>query len=454
MTTAHTNASLIARDLRVLWHPCTQMKDHEAELPLLPIQSGSGAWLRDYDGRQYLDAIGSWWVNVLGHAHPAINAALHAQLDTLEHVMFAGFTHEPAIALAEELLALAPAGLTKCYLADSGSNAIEIALKMSYHFWQNSGRPRKTRFITLSNSYHGETLGALAVGSVELYKSIYRPLLMDVITAPSPDAYECRPGESPAACAGRQADALQDLLRQHADEVAAVILEPLVQCAGNMRMYDASYLSAVRALCDQHGVHLIADEIAVGMGRTGRMFACEHAGITPDFLCLSKGLSGGYLALSAVLTTEPVYRAFYDEYAKLNGFLHSHSFSGNPLACAAALTTLKVFAATDVLTTVQRLSATLADNLDAFRAHPHVSDVRQCGLIGAVEFVRDRASRTPFDWRERRNLRIYRHALQRGVILRPLGNVIYFMPPYVVTPAEIALMCNVAMQGLELATCD
>jgi adenosylmethionine-8-amino-7-oxononanoate aminotransferase len=454
MTTAHTNASLIARDLRVLWHPCTQMKDHEGELPLLPIRSGCGAWLRDYDGRQYLDAIGSWWVNVLGHAHPAINAALHAQLDTLEHVMFAGFTHEPAIALAEKLLALAPPGLTKCYFADSGSNAIEIALKMSYHFWQNSGRPRKTRFITLSNSYHGETLGALAVGSVELYKSIYRPLLMDVITAPSPDAYQRLTGESATDCAARQAQALEDLLRQNADEVAAVILEPLVQCAGNMRMYDASYLSTVRALCDRYGVHLIADEIAVGMGRTGRMFACEHAGITPDFLCLSKGLSGGYLALSAVLTTEPVYRAFYDEYAKLNGFLHSHSFSGNPLACTAALATLDVFAATDVLQTVRRLSDSLAGSMAVFRSHPHVSDVRQCGLIGAIEFVRERTTRAPFDWRQRRNLRIYRHALERGVILRPLGNVIYFMPPYIVTPAEIALMCTVAMEGLELATCD
>jgi adenosylmethionine-8-amino-7-oxononanoate aminotransferase len=454
MTTAHTNASLIARDLRVLWHPCTQMKDHEGELPLLPIRSGSGAWIRDYDGRQYLDAIGSWWVSVLGHAHPAINAALHAQLDRLEHVMFAGFTHEPAIMLAEKLLALAPPGLTKCYFADSGSNAIEIALKMSYHFWQNSSRPRKTRFITLSNSYHGETLGALAVGNVELYKSIYRPLLMDVITAPSPDAYERRPGESAADCGARQAQALEDLLRQNADEVAAVILEPLVQCAGNMRMYDASYLGAVRALCDRYGVHLIADEIAVGMGRTGRMFACDHAGITPDFLCLSKGLSGGYLALSAVLTTELVYRAFYDEYAKLNGFLHSHSFSGNPLACTAALATLEVFAATDILSTVQRLAGVLAEQLAVFRTHPRVSEVRQCGLIGAIEFVRDRATRTPFDWRERRNLRIYRHALERGVILRPLGNVIYFMPPYIVTPAEIELMCTVAMEGLELATCD
>ena len=453
MTSANTNAALIARDLRVLWHPCTQMKDHESELPLLPIKSGSGAWLTDHDGRRYLDAIGSWWVNVFGHAHPDINRAIHTQLERLEHVMFAGFTHEPAIALAERLLQLAPSGLTKVFYADSGSSAIEIALKMSYHFWQNSGRPRKTRFITLTNSYHGETLGALAVGNVELYKSIYRPLLMDVITAPSPDAYQRRADESAADCAARQAVALEQLLQQHGDDVAAIILEPLVQCAGGMRMYDASYLTAVRTLCDRFGVHLIADEIAVGMGRTGRMFACEHAGVTPDFLCLSKGLSGGYLALSAVLTTESVYAAFYDEYTRLNAFLHSHSFTGNPLACAAALATLELFARTDALRRNQHLASALTREMSIFKDHAHVSDLRQCGLIGAVEFVRDRGTCTPFDWRERRNLRIYRHALQRGVILRPLGNVIYFMPPYIVTPEEIKLMCTVAMEGLDIATC-
>jgi adenosylmethionine-8-amino-7-oxononanoate aminotransferase len=454
MTNRIDNAALIARDLRVLWHPCTQMKDHEGAVPLLPIQRGQGAWVYDFDGGKYLDAISSWWVSVFGHAHPAINAALHRQLDTLEHVMLAGVTHEPAVALAERLTRLAPPGLTRCYFADSGSNAIEVALKMSYHFWQNRGRPRKTRFVTLTNSYHGESLGALAVGNVELYKSIYRPLLMDVITAPSPDAYERLAGETAADCASRQAEALSRLLAEQADDCAAVILEPLVQCAGNMRMYDASYLSAVRAACDRYGVHLIADEIAVGMGRTGRMLACEHAGITPDFLCLSKGLSGGYLALSAVLTTEDVYRAFYDEYAKLTAFLHSHSFAGNPLACTAALATLDLFAATQALTTVNRCATTLRNEMARFKDHPHVSDVRQCGFIGAIEFVRDRESRAPYDWRERRNLRIYRHALSRGVLLRPLGNVIYFMPPYIVADEDIHLMCEVAHEGLELATCD
>ncbi len=446
-----SNADLRARDLAHVWHPCTQMKDHEREMPLLPIRRGAGAWLEDYDGRRYLDAISSWWVNLFGHANPRINAAVAAQLEALPHVMFAGFTHEPALRLAERLTALAPPGLNRCFFADSGSAAIEVAVKMSYHYWQNRGRPRKTRFVTLANSYHGETLGALAVGSVELYKAIYRPLLMDVITAPSPDAYLREPGESAADCARRQFAALERILAEGADEIAAVLVEPLVQCAGNMRMYDPVYLSLLRAACDRHGVHLIADEIAVGFGRTGTMFACEQAAIRPDFMCLSKGLTGGYLPMSVVLTTDEVYDAFYDEYTKLNAFLHSHSYSGNPLACAAALATLQIFAADDVLAGNRGLAARLGAAAAPLADHPHVAEVRQLGTILAIEFVRDRATRETFPWRERRHLRIHRHALERGVLLRPLGNVIYFMPPYVVTPEEIELMVTVAREGLDLA---
>jgi len=446
-----SNAELRARDLAHVWHPCTQMKDHEREMPLLPIRRGAGAWLEDYDGRRYLDAISSWWVNLFGHANPRINAAVAAQLEALPHVMFAGFTHEPALQLAERLAALAPPGLNRCFFADSGSAAIEVAVKMSYHYWQNRGRPRKTRFVTLANSYHGETLGALAVGSVELYKAIYRPLLMDVITAPSPDAYLREAGESAADCARRQFAALEQILAEGADEIAAVLVEPLVQCAGNMRMYDPVYLQLLRDACDRHGVHLIADEIAVGFGRTGTMFACEQAAIRPDFMCLSKGLTGGYLPMSVVLTTDEVYDAFYDEYTKLNAFLHSHSYSGNPLACAAALATLGIFADDDVLARNRALAARLGAAAAPLADHPHVAEVRQLGTILAIEFVRDRATRETFPWRERRHLRIHRHALERGVLLRPLGNVIYFMPPYVVTPPEIDLMVTVAREGLDLA---
>lgn len=445
---------LVARDLARLWHPCSQMKDHEREMPLIPIASGRGAWLEGCDGRRYLDAISSWWVNLHGHAHPRINAAVRAQLERLEHVLFAGFTHEPAVRLAEALTAAAPGGLTRCYFADSGSAAIEVAVKMSFHYWQNRGEPRRTRFVTLANSYHGETLGALAVGNVELYKAIYRPLLMDVLTAPTPDAYLAADGETPAECARRAAAALDRLLGEYEGEVCAVLVEPLVQCAGNMRMHDPLYLSLVRSICDRHAVHLIADEIAVGFGRTGTMFACERAGIRPDFLCLSKGLTAGYLPMSAVLTTDAVYEAFYDEYVKLNAFLHSHSYAGNPLACAAALASLELFREERVLERIGRLAQRLAVAAERLRAHPNVADVRQCGTIVAIEFVRDRASREPFPWRERRHLRVYRHALERGVLLRPLGSVIYFMPPYVVEDAEVELMVDVAASGLALAVAD
>ncbi|MEO7775067.1 MAG: adenosylmethionine--8-amino-7-oxononanoate transaminase, partial [Steroidobacteraceae bacterium] len=323
------NETWAKRDLAHIWHPCTQMKDHEEQLPMLPIRRGSGVWLEDYEGKRYLDAISSWWVNLFGHANPCLNAALQEQLGSLEHVIFAGFTHAPAIELAEELVRITPAPLTRCFFADNGSAAIEVAVKMSFHYWRNKGLTRKTRFVTLANSYHGETLGALAVGDVALYKETYAPLLMDVITVPSPDCYERENGESWQDYSRRRFALMESALAQHADEIAAVIVEPLVQCAGGMRMYDPVYLKMLREACDRHGVHFIADEIAVGFGRTGTMFACEQAGVAPDLLCLSKGLTGGYLPLSVVMTGEDMYAAFYDEYTKLNAFLHSHSYTGN-----------------------------------------------------------------------------------------------------------------------------
>jgi len=445
------NNAYAARDLAHVWHPCTQMKDHES-LPMIPIRCGEGVWLEDFNGKRYLDAISSWWVNLFGHSNPRINAALARQLGRLEHVILAGFTHEPVIALSEALTALAPAGLTRCFYADNGSSAVEVALKMSFHYWRNVGLTEKRRFITLSNSYHGETLGALSVGDVELYKSTYKPLLLDVITVPSPDCYEREPGESWVDHSKRMFAHMEEALAKHAHETAAVIVEPLVQCAGNMRMYDPEYLRLLREACDRHGVHLIADEIAVGFGRTGTMFACEQARIRPDFMCLSKGLTGGYLPLSAVLTTQAVYDAFYDEYAKLNAFLHSHSFTGNPLACTAALATLSIFREDDVLARNRELAAHMGARARELQDHPNVAEVRQTGMIVAIEMVRDKRSRTPFDWRERRGLAVYRHGLERGMLLRPVGNVVYFMPPYVITPDEIDQMVNVAREGIDLAT--
>jgi len=425
---AAPNRSWRERDLAHVWHPCTQMKDHDSLVPMIPIRGGAGPWLTDFAGQRYLDAISSWWVNLFGHANPRINAAVRAQLDSLEHVILAGFTHEPVIRLSEALTQLAPAGLTRCFYADNGSAAVEVAVKMSFHYWRNVGHGAKRRFVTLSGSYHGETLGALAVGNVDLYKEVYKPLLMEVITVPSPDAFDREAGVSEAHWAQRQ-------------------------FATGMRMYDPLYLKLLRAACDRHRVHLIADEIAVGFGRTGTMFACEQAGIRPDFMCLSKGLTGGYLPLSVVLTTDAIYEAFYDEYVKLNAFLHSHSYTGNALACAAALGTLDIFRTDPVLERNRTLAQHFARATASLADHPHVAEVRQRGMITAIEMVRDKARREPYPWQERRGLTVYRHALARGVLLRPIGNVIYFMPPYIIEPEHIDLMVEVAREGLELATC-
>ena len=448
-----SNADFSTRDLSVLWHPCTQMKDHET-LPVIPIRSGSGVWLEDFEGNRYLDAISSWWVNLFGHANPRINTALREQLETLEHVLLAGFTHEPVIELSERLVEITPPGLDRCFYADNGSSAVEVALKMSFHAWLNQGKSGKTKFVTLENSYHGETLGALSVGNVELYRETYKPLLLETISVPSPDCYNRESGESWREYSLRQFEKMEAVLRRHAGEVCAVIIEPLVQCAGSMRMYHPVYLERLRTACNRYGVHLIADEIAVGFGRTGTLFACEQAGITPDFLCLSKGLTGGYLPLSVVVTRNRIYECFYDDYENLTAFLHSHSYTGNPLGCRAALATLDIFNDDDVIATNALLASAMQTAVTGLADHPHVAEVRQTGMILAIEMVREKSTREPWPWQERRGLRVYRHALKNGVLLRPLGNVIYFMPPYVITAEEIGLMAKVAMDGIDIATRD
>ena len=449
------NQSWMQRDLNVLWHPCSQMKDYAADgLPLIPIKSAQGVWLEDFDGNRYLDAISSWWVNLFGHANPAINQAIKTQLDTLEHVILGGFSHQAAIELAEKLVEITPPNLDKCFYADNGSSAIEIALKMSFHYWRNLGQGQKTKFITLENSYHGETLGALAVGNVALYKETYAPLLMDVISVASPDCFYREAEESWEAYSIRQFAEMERTLAEHADSVCAVIVEPLVQCAGNMRMYHPSYLRLLRQACDKYQVHLIADEIAVGFGRTGTLFACEQAAISPDFICLSKGLTGGYLPLSAVLTSNQVYQAFYDDYQKLTAFLHSHSYTGNALGCRAALATIDLFQSSDVLAHNRQLAALLAKYTAQFHDHPNVAEVRQTGMILAIELVKNKQTREAYPWQQRRGLKVYQYALSQGVLLRPLGNVIYFMPPYIITEAEIKRMTEVAWQGIQYAVQD
>lgn len=450
MTPEQTNNThWMQRDLQVLWHPCTQMKDHET-IPLIPIRRGDGIWLEDYDGKRYLDAVSSWWTNVFGHCNPRINDRIKQQVDQLEHVILGGFTHAPVVELSERLVQLSPAGLERVFYADNGSAGIEVALKMSHHYWRNMGQPQKKRFLTISNGYHGETLGTMSVSDVALYTETYEALLLDCLKVPSPDCYHREPGQSWEEHSRVMFSHMQDALEQHHQEISAVILEPLVQGAGGMRMYHPVYLTLLREACDRFDVHLIADEIAVGFGRTGSMFACEQAGITPDFLVLSKALTGGYLPLAAVLTTEQMYQAFYDDYSTMKAFLHSHTYTANPLACSAALATLDIFAEDNVLARNRGLAQVMGEATAHLADHPHIAEVRQTGMILAMEMVQDKATKTPFPWQERRGMRVYQHALERGALLRPLGNVVYFIPPYVITPEQIRWLAEVATEGIDL----
>ena len=445
-----------SRDLAVLWHPCTQMREHPHVLPLVPIARGEGAWLVGHDGRRYLDAVSSWWTNLFGHAEPRIAAAIARQAGTLEQVILAGFSHEPAVELAEKLLAIAPreagrAPLAKVFYADNGSAGVEVALKMAFHWFHNRGETRRTKFIALENGYHGETIGALAVGDIPLYRRVYAPLLAEALFAPSPDSYLALPGETDAACAERAADGLRQLLECHAGEVCALILEPRVQCAGGMRMHDPLYLRRVRELCDAHGVFLVADEIAVGFGRTGTMFACEQAGVQPDLLCLSKGLTGGFLPLAAVLATQGIYDGFLDD-SRERAFLHSHSYTGNPLACAAALRSLAIFDEDGVLARNRATAARMSQLAQVFAGLPHVAQMRQAGMIVAIELSRDGNRATPFAPALRIGLRAYRAALERGVVLRPLGDILYWMPPYCIDEGQLQLLAEVTRAAIGEAT--
>lgn len=446
----------LARDLAVLWHPCTQMREHPDVLPLLPIARGDGAWLIDHHGRRHLDAVSSWWTNLHGHAEPRIAAAIARQAGTLEQVMLAGFSHAPAIELAEQLLQRAPVQpgrppLAKVFYADNGSAGVEVALKMAFHWFRNAGEPQRSRFVALHNGYHGETLGALAVGDIPLYRRVYAPLLAEALFAPSPDAFHAAPGQTAEECAESAADVLAHLLDEHAGSVCALIIEPLVQCAGGMRMHHPVYLRRVRELCDVHGIFLIADEIATGFGRTGTFFACEQAVIQPDLLCLSKGLTGGFLPLAAVLATQVLYDGFLDE-RRERAFLHSHSYTGNPLACAAGLASLAIFDSDAVLDRNRHAAQHMSKLAEGIARLRNVADVRQTGMIVAFELCANGDRATPFDPAQRVGLKAYRAALQRGVVLRPLGDVLYWMPPYCLNDADRQLLADVTAAAMLEAT--
>ena len=417
----------VARSLQSVWHPCTQMQHHES-VPLVPVSHGRGAWLFDTDGRRYLDAISSWWVNLFGHANPRINAALKDQLDRLEHAMLAGFTHAPVVELSERLSALTGNVLGHCFYASDGASAVEIALKMSFHYWRNIGQPDKREFVCLQGSYHGETIGALAVTDVAIFRDAYGPMLQQAHVVMSPDARQAKEGETAADVAAR---ALEALLQQREGRIAAVIVEPLVQGAAGMAMHDPSYLKQVRALCDRNQVHMIADEIAVGCGRTGTFFACEQAAVWPDFVCLSKGVSGGYLPLSLVMTRDAIYQAFYDADVR-RGFLHSHSYTGNPLACRAALATLEIFEEDDVLNSNRAKAERLTQALQPLIDDARVKHFRNRGMIWAFDAViQDTTKAATF------SRRFFTEALQQELLLRPIGNTVYLMPPYILDDEEI-----------------
>ncbi|UDG83344.1 adenosylmethionine--8-amino-7-oxononanoate transaminase [Candidatus Vallotia lariciata] len=428
----NNSSELIARSLRAVWHPCTQMKSHE-KLPLIAIARGAGAWLYDRDGKRYLDAISSWWVNLFGHANTYINDALKVQLDTLEHAMLAGCTHEPAVELAERLSTLTDRVLGHAFFASDGASAVEIALKMSFHFWRNSHLNQKREFVCVANGYHGETIGALGVTDIALFRDAYHPIIRAAHVVSSPDMRQVRTGEQAADVVTRALDDVRRLFIERAEKISALIVEPLVQCSTGFAMHDPSYLTGLRILCNEYDVHWIADEIAVGCGRTGTFFACEQARVWPDFLCLSKGISGGYLPLSIVLTRDVIYTAFYSDEIT-HSFLHSHSYTGNPLACRAGLATLELFDAYDVLAQNRITSNTLSMLLEPLRNHPFVQHLRRCGTIFAFDVSLPNALAPLF------SRRFFECALANEILLRPIGTTVYLMPPYILKEDEQVLL--------------
>ena len=441
-----TNEEIVARSLKNVWHPCTQMKHHE-QFPLVPVARGEGAWLIDFEGKRYLDAVSSWWVNLFGHANPRINAALKDQLDKLEHVMLAGFTHEPAIRLSERLARLT--GLGHAFYGSDGASAVEIALKMSFHYWRNAGKTGKMKFVSLEGGYHGETIGALSVTDVAIFRDVYGALLNNNLLVPFPAQKHVEQASmgltaanGPDSIANASAS-LETLLVERHHEIAAFIVEPLVQGASGMRMYRSDYLRAARALCDKYDVHLIADEIMTGFGRTGTMFAYEQADILPDFVCLSKGLTGGYLPLSCVLTRDVIYDAFYhDDITR--AFLHSHSYTGSALACRAALATLDIFESDNVIENNRLKAQRFSAHAEAIRLHEAVKNFRHLGMIWAFD-VNDAK---PTFARE-----FFAASVKRGVLSRPIGNTVYFMPPYVIEEDEFAWLVEQTIATLNEVNC-
>ncbi|MBN1588509.1 MAG: adenosylmethionine--8-amino-7-oxononanoate transaminase [Pirellulales bacterium] len=436
-------------DRRYVWHPFTQMAEYE---PMI-IERAAGCTLVDVDGREFLDGVSSLWCNVHGHRHPKLDAAIRRQLDKVAHVTSLGQSNPTTITLARRLVEIAPKGLEHVFFSDDGATSVEVALKMAFQYWHQCKQPKpeKTAYVALGDAYHGDTLGSVSVGGVERFHAMFRPLLFDVLRLATPNSYRPPAGVPVNGVLEHCLGELEELLRQRHEQIAALVMEPLVQGAAGMVMHPRGYLRGVRHLTRRYGVLLIADEVAVGMGRTGKMFACEHEQVVPDLLCLAKGLTGGYLPLAATLATDEIYGAFLGEYAEGRTFFHGHTYGGNPLGAAVALATLDVFLEEQTLSRLQPKIARLGEHLARLAELPEVGDARQCGLIGAVELVRDKATKEPFPWEKKRGIRVCEHVLGRGVWIRPLGNVLVIMPPLAVSLGELDRICE-AVEAAILAT--
>ncbi|MGD2279271.1 MAG: adenosylmethionine--8-amino-7-oxononanoate transaminase [Candidatus Omnitrophota bacterium] len=419
---------LIQKDLRYNWHPYAQMKDCE-EMPPIPIERAEGIKLYDHDGNFYYDTISSWWCNVHGHGHPAIKSAIKKQVDSLEHVLFAGFTHKPAVELAERLVRITPQNLQKVFFSDNGSTAVEVALKMSLQYWHNTGEKNRTKFLSLDMAYHGDTVGAMSISGVDLFNKKFEPVFFESFKAPTPYCYRCPTGKEREECSLECLSGMEDILKENANLISAIVVEPLLLGAGGMIVYPAEYLKGVWELSRKYNVHLIADEVATGFGRTGKMFACEHAGIEPDFMCLSKGITSGYLPLGATLTTEKVYKAFYDDYDKGKTFYHGHTYTANPISCAAAVASIDLFEKERSLENAKGINRALELFLQEMSRLDMVGDTRSIGVVGALELVKDKLTKEPFSIEERIGREVYKQGLKDNLLLRPLGNVVYFFLP-------------------------
>lgn len=436
-------------DLKYIWHPCSQMKDYE-ELPPIVVDHAQGINLYDVDGNCYKDVVSSWWCNLLGHCNPRINQAIKNQLDKLEHVIFANFTHKTAITLCQKLVEVLPKGLCKFNFADNGSAAIEMAMKMSFQYHQQVGNSRKKRFMALTDAYHGETIGALSVGACDLYTEIYKPILMDVTRVQAPDCFRCPCGKCRGECNCECFKFAEETFEKYGDETCAILVEPLLQGSAGMKIYPPMFLTKLRALCDKYNVHLIADEIATGYGRTGKMFAFDWAGVSPDIMCLSKGLTGGYMPMSICITTQEIYYAFYADYLTGKAFMHSHTYAGNPLGCSAAIEVLNILKDEKIIENANR-RAVYFNNIinEKFANHKNVGEIRHVGLVNAIELVKDKTTKEPFDSKLRLGYQIYKKALKKGVLLRPLGDVIYFNPPLIIEEPDMDFVTDVALECMK-----